>query len=438
MKKLEVGIFWFTNDLRLHDNPALNRASMLVDQLLCIYVIDRPWRVSHLYTQAGSSQNSDQFLRESLVDLHQSLKRFGQRLIVIESETVPTLNALIEQLGVTHVIRSRGAGFYENRAWNHLIKANGGVDFCSIESHTLFDETSLPFEVAALPKSFTKFKHSVSDVAPLKSISKQSYIPPPPQFESLSTDGFLDEAPSKSMIQGGEAAALIQLNDYFSSEKPMFYKEVRNNIDGWENSSKFSPWLSNGSLSVREVVAVLSEYEQAVAANESTYWIYFELLWREYFQWYARKLGSRLFSFTGIKNAIPLTSYYPERFQKWVNGSTPYPLVNACMNELKTTGYLSNRGRQIVASCLVNELAIDWRFGAAYFEQVLIDYDVASNWGNWQYLAGVGADVRSKRHFNLEKQERQFDPDRRYINLWNGDAVLEDLDSVDAVDWPIV
>jgi deoxyribodipyrimidine photo-lyase len=132
-----------------------------------------------------------------------------------------------------------------------------------------------------------------------------------------------------------------------------------------------------------------------------------------------------------------LTSFYPERFQKWIHGSTPYPLVNACMNELRDTGYLSNRGRQIVASCLVNELAMDWRYGAAYFEQALVDYDVASNWGNWQYLAGVGADTRAKRHFNLEKQTQQFDADGRYIRLWDGDKDLQPLDSVDAADWPI-
>ena len=101
-------------------------------------------------------------------------------------------------------------------------------------------------------------------------------------------------------------------------------------------------------------MSVLSEYEENIVANESTYWIYFELLWREYFQWYAHKNGSALFSLMGIKRLSPLTSFYPERFQKWVNGATPYPLVNACMNELRETGYLSNRGRQIVASCLVN------------------------------------------------------------------------------------
>ena len=218
----------------------------------------------------------------------------------------------------------------------------------------------------------------------------------------------------------------------------MSYKQVRNAIDGWDNSCKLSPWLANGCLSVRQVMWVLSDYEKNKTANESTYWIYFELLWREYFQWYAHKNGSKLFSLSGIKSLSHLTCYYPERFQKWVNGSTPFPIVNACMNELRKTGYLSNRGRQIVASCFVNELAMDWRYGAAYFEQVLIDYDVASNWGNWQYLAGVGADTRDKRHFNLEKQTQQFDPKSRYIKQWNGETNLQELDSVDATDWPII
>jgi deoxyribodipyrimidine photo-lyase len=107
------------------------------------------------------------------------------------------------------------------------------------------------------------------------------------------------------------------------------------------------------------------------------------------------------------------------------------------MKELKATGFLSNRGRQIVASCFINELSMDWRYGAAYFESVLIDYDLASNWGNWQYLAGVGADPRDKRHFNLEKQTQQFDPNGQYIQRWQANNNLTPLDSVDAADWPI-
>jgi deoxyribodipyrimidine photo-lyase len=138
-----------------------------------------------------------------------------------------------------------------------------------------------------------------------------------------------------------------------------------------------------------------------------------------------------------VKSTPPLTSFYAERFQKWCKGNTPFPLVNASMNQLSRTGYISNRARQIVASCLVNELDLDWRYGAAYFEQQLLDYDVAVNWGNWQYLAGVGADPRGQRHFNLEKQAQLFDPAGDYVKQWQGQKTLSCLDSLDAADWPL-
>ncbi len=213
---------------------------------------------------------------------------------------------------------------------------------------------------------------------------------------------------------------------------------MRNELDGWENSTKLSPWLANGSLSARYVLQELRAYEQRVTTNDSTYSIFFELLWRDYFQWYAHRHAKHLFLFTGGKRRKPSTGYYPERYRKWCAGNTPYPIVNACMKQLNETGYMSNRGRQIVASCLLNELHSDWRCGAAYFEQQLIDYDVASNWGNWQYLAGVGPDPRGKRHFDLEKQTRKYDPDGVFIRKRQDQFGHKQLDSVDAADWPIM
>ena len=436
MKQHKTGIFWFTNDLRLHDNPALMRAASSVDALLCIYVIDYRWRSSSQYPKVSANQNQTQFLRESLIDLDSNLKTIGQRLMIVESEALPILTRLINQLDASDVFRSDNVGWYENLDWVELKNANVATNFHSADSHTLFDLGMLPFTLAELPASFTKFKNAVIEVESSKPIATLSYFPVPPTIDYPDVN-WLESDCGSNPFRGGETSGLAHLSRYFASEKPMFYKEVRNAIDGWDNSTKLSPWLANGCLSAREVMSALADYEKNITANESTYWIYFELLWREYFQWYAHKNGSKLFSFGGIKKVSPLTSYYPERFQKWINGSTPYPLVNACMNELRETGYLSNRGRQIVASCFVNELAMDWRYGAAYFELALIDYDVASNWGNWQYLAGVGADARDKRHFNLEKQTQQFDPEGRYISLWNGDANLQTLDSVDAADWPI-
>jgi deoxyribodipyrimidine photo-lyase len=144
-----------------------------------------------------------------------------------------------------------------------------------------------------------------------------------------------------------------------------------------------------------------------------------------------------MFAFKGINDKKLLTSFYPQRFKQWCNGKTPYPIVNACIHQLNKTGYLSNRGRQIVASCLVNELQIDWRCGAAYLEQQLIDYDVASNWGNWQYIAGVGCDPRGGRHFSLQKQAQSYDPKGVFIKKWGGVESTGSLDYIDAADWPI-
>ena len=203
-----------------------------------------------------------------------------------------------------------------------------------------------------------------------------------------------------------------------------------------------SVFLSIGSLSAKTLWHKIEQFEQDVTANESTYWLKFELLWREYFQWWALEHSHRLFNFTGVMQRNSLTSFYPHRFQMWCHGRTEYALVNACMNQLRSTGFMSNRGRQIVASCLVHDLKVDWRYGAAFFQQHLLDYDVASNWGNWQYIAGVGSDPRGGRHFNIAKQTQIYDPDHQFINKWtiNSNHKSEPLqkDVVDAADWPIV
>ena len=234
------------------------------------------------------------------------------------------------------------------------------------------------------------------------------------------------EVNPQSQFKGGETSAIEHLNSYFESDAPSIYKETRNTLDDWTHSTKFSAWLANGSLSVKVLLNRLRQYEREMVANDSTYWIWFELLWREYFYWYADVHQKQLFTFQGISSHKPTTLYdnrsgkapKEQRLIQWQQGETAYPIVNACMKQLNSTGYMSNRGRQIVASAFIHELGLDWRYGATYFEQQLIDYDVASNWGNWQYLAGVGADPRGCRQFNLSKQTQQHDPKNEFIDRW--------------------
>ncbi len=131
-------------------------------------------------------------------------------------------------------------------------------------------------------------------------------------------------------------------------------------------------------------------------------------------------------------------TFEPRAFARWCQGDTDYPLVNALMRQLLATGWMSNRGRQLAASCLVNELGLDWRYGAAFFERHLVDYDVASNYGNWQYIAGVGCDPRGGRHFDLAAQARQHDPDGVFTHKWEGFRPAQPHYATDAADWPIV
>lgn len=509
-----TGIFWFTNDLRLHDQRALLEASQQVESLACIYILDHRHHLIHNHKREeahlniqkidlgnhkiekshdstlikknsidqqkyiwSADENSSfghakqQFLYESLTSLAQSLSELNQELVILTGSPKNIINELIDEISADKVFRSNNPGNYENTIWKELKSQNikrkssliqNKVSFTSIDTHTLFDRSDLTFKINDLADSFSKFKKVVSHYTISKPLKKIDWLPAPPNNLPLSIsleDSVFFKRPSlhteskankhielsdkpedhtsKNKVNGGENFGLTHLSSYFSGSYPSSYKKTRNELDGWTSSTKFSFWLANGTLSPKKIIASLKDFEHQKIENESTYWILFELLWREYFQWYAHKFDYKLFVHKGIKKTKPLTSFYNERYQRWRSGSTSYPLINALMKQLNATGYMSNRGRQIVASCFVHELQLDWRFGAAYFERHLIDYDVASNWGNWQYLAGVGADPRGHRRFDIQKQTQQYDPHNIFIDKWKGEVSLHPNDSVDAADWPI-
>lgn len=438
----KVGIVWFDKDLRLHDNPSLLKAADNCDQLICVYCFDPNWLLPNRYGLTSFSANRLRFLNQSLIELDSNLRKIGQKLVICYQHPIKTLVDLINRYQVCALYRNRSFGYYENWIWNELQKRVTLVRFEQSDVNTLFNQLQLDSVLDNFPKHFNQFRHQVEHLPVATPLDSPDQLPPIVSVELSSSNTnpfFTQERYEAGLIpfNGGESHALCQLESYFAESLPSNYKSVRDQLDGWNNSTKFSPWLSNGCLSIRQLYSALKAYEAEKGENESTYWIYFELLWREFFQWNAYNHGAKIFHFKGVKSSPPLTSFYPERFQKWCHGNTPYPLVNACMHQLNSLGFMSNRGRQIVASCLVNELGLDWRYGAAYFEQQLIDYDVAVNWGNWQYLAGVGADPRGQRHFNLDKQAELFDKDGQFVKSWHGETTVHSLDSVDAADWPI-
>ena len=433
---LKKGIYWFTADLRLDDNPALKIAAEAMDQLIFVYCIDTSARLSHLQVGPNISQNRQVFISESLHCLNEQLQDLGQHLVVIKN-TQSEMSQLIDDHGISHIYRNSDQHALDSAEWLKIQSNHPQINFSEVSNNRLFRSEQFPFEFSELPDSFSKFRRKAEKLKIDFPLSPPNYLPPP-----LTDPISWSKQPSQAtgaqpLFKGGEIEGVRHMENYFLSDLPSTYKQTRNGLDGMDYSTKFSPWLAQGCLSARRIIHRLNQYEDEVVSNDSTYWIYFELLWREYFQWYAEKYGEQMIAFSGIKDRSPNTSFYPERFQKWCQGTTPYPLVNACMKQLKATGYMSNRGRQLVASCFVHELSLDWRYGAAYMEQQLVDFDLGSNWGNWQYLAGVGADPRGHRQFDLNKQTQIYDPKQQFINHWQGHTDNFPLDSTDPSDWPI-
>ncbi len=450
-----ISILWFTNDLRVYDNLSVVRAANSKRPLLCLFNFDPSWLRPNRLNSISLGAARHKFLIESLINLDRQLNQLGQHLMVVSEQPDHLMQRLDREFAIESVYYSNQPGINEKRLWQRLQTNYPGIHFVGSHTNTLFAPENLPFDIENLPASFSKFRKVTEAQMIHKPLPAPDYLPPfvttqIPWLKQLPLPKPADTNTNKLQFnsenndqthlhnfRGGQTAGHAHLDNYFATKAALTYKETRNQLEGKYSSTGFSPWLANGCLSPRTVIAKLKKFELNHGANESTYWIFFEMLWREYFQWYAHAHGPKLFQFKGITGKPARKCFYGERYQRWCHGNTPFPLVNALMNQLNATGYLSNRGRQIAASAFIHEMQLDWRYGAAYFEQQLIDYDVGSNWGNWQYIAGVGADPRGGRHFNLEKQQQQFDPNQVFIKRWGGETRDQTLDSVDAADWPI-
>jgi deoxyribodipyrimidine photo-lyase len=195
-----------------------------------------------------------------------------------------------------------------------------------------------------------------------------------------------DDPRAVMRFSGGEDAALSRLQQWmFDDDNLKSYFEVRNGLMGEGYSSKLSPWLANGCISSRYVYYESKRYEaERNIINKSTYWITFELLCRDFFRLMCSKYGDRVFHLGGANGdgRRRMWSRSADAIRRWKEGYTGIPMVDANMRELLLTGWMSNRGRQIVASYLVHNLNVDWRIGADHFESCLLDHDVASNYGN--------------------------------------------------------
>jgi deoxyribodipyrimidine photo-lyase len=421
-------LIWLRNDLRLHDHQPLNAALKKKARPIMVYCLDPRQFGPAAFGFAKTGAFRSQFLIESLANLRENLQKLGSDLVIRLGLPEDILPGLVAETKASAVYFHEEVGSEEVQV-ELAMEALVGVECYAYWGHTLYSLDDLPFDVMDVPELFTKFRKTVESEADIeRAILAPKQLPPLPEglepgpLPTLADLNVTAIAPSKLAVlpfKGGESAGIDRIKTYFwKNDCLRTYKETRNGMLGADYSSKFSPWLALGCLSPKYIYGEVLKYEEERVENESTYWMVFELLWRDYFRFICRKHGNEVFKKTGLRREWLPWQDDPVRFDLWKTGMTGFPLVDANMRELAATGFMSNRGRQNVASFLTKNLGIDWRQGAAYFESVLIDYDVCSNWGNWNYSAGVGNDARGFRFFNITKQAKDYDPTGAYVKHW--------------------
>lgn len=448
-------IYWLRNDLRLHDNLALllatRRAREQGGWLLPVYLHDPAQQVATRWGFVRMGRHRHAFLAQALQDLGQQLAVLGSGLLQLQGRPAKLLPELAQRLGATRLVCEEIPAPEEEAEVQALRDAGLGVE--TVWQSSLIDPADLPFAPEAVPDTFTTFRQqleraAVREAVPLPAPGALPHWPTslaatlavaasglpvvnaPADLAWLASAAARPDLPApaadprssfpyaEAAWQGGERAALAHLARYCARGLPHRYKDTRNGLAGLDYSSKFSPWLATGALSARQAMAAIRAFEAERGANEGSYWLWFELLWRDHFRWLQRKHGRRFYAARGLSDQ-PLPAHHARGFLRWTEGRTGDALVDAGMRELAATGYLSNRLRQNVASYLVHDLGGDWRAGAAWFESQLIDYDCCSNQGNWLYIAGRGTDPRGGRRFNTHRQAQDYDRDGAYRQLWS-------------------
>jgi len=427
-------IVWFRQDLRIHDNVALSEAISHADSIIPVFVFDS--RVFMGKTPNGFAKTEKyraKFIIESVADLSKSLEKLGSRLIIRIGKPEEEIYDIALQEKTTMVYCNRERTQEELEVQDKLEEKlwSIGQEIRYSRGKLLYHTQDLPFPVTHTPDIFTQFRKEVEKMVPIREPipTPSSALTPPsetidsaplPSIQTFGHEGFDTDPRGVLDFRGGETAALERLDYYlFQSKNISTYRDTRNGMIGGDYSSKLSPWLAQGCISPKTIYQQIKKYEAQYGSNKSTYWLYFELMWRDFFRLIAKKHKNLIFKKGGTRNELnkPLIND-KSLLNVWISGKTGVPLIDANMRELAQTGFMSNRGRQIVASFLVNDLHVNWKWGAEYFESFLIDYDVASNWGNWNYIAGVGSDPRENRYFNILSQASKYDAKGNYVKLW--------------------
>ncbi len=428
-KLLDVSLVWYRNDLRVKDHIGLTKAIDSNRQVVAYYNFNPELFKLSNWGFKRTDRFRSKFLIESVIELQKELKKLNISLIIDNRSDERNLLEIIKKLNVKEIFVQREWTRDEVNEENKIFdKFNSNIKVNYSFDQFLYHPNDLKKKIDDIPNVFSLFRKKCEKdlkVRTLKDnprkLESKNRLPMEYKIPSLNQLGFKDfnvDKRSSFPFKGGTKSGIERVNNYFwETKKLSFYKNTRNGLIGIDYSSKLSSWLANGSLSPKMIYWEIKKYENQVIRNQSTYWLVFELIWRDYFKYISMKYRDKIFNIKGILNRKYNWNNSKNDVSDWVNGKTKESFVNSNMLELKNTGWMSNRGRQNVASYFSKELKLDWRIGAAYFESMLIDYDVHSNYGNWMYVSGVGNDPRDRK-FNVKWQSEKYDANMKYQNLW--------------------
>ncbi len=402
-EKSQISIFWFRRDLRLFDNAALWMSLKSKNSTLPIFIFDK----NILEKLKNKKDPRLLFIHQEVLNLKTELEKLGSSLLIFYKTPKEAFEELLSKYEIKTVFTNRDYEPYaqkrDKEIFDFLQKNN--VEFKGAKDQVIFEKSEIVKDDKKPYTVFTpyskKWKSVVNDFY-LKSYPSEKYQQnflkcapfPSPTLQELGFENFDYQLFPDRKID------LEKITDY----------EKNRDFPAIKGTSRLSLHLRFGTVSIRQLCRI--------AILQSHKWLD-ELIWREFYQMIIYH-----FPHSAEKSFKPKYEKInwqndEEYFQKWCDGETGYPIVDAGMRELNTTGFMHNRVRMVVASFLTKHLLIDWRLGEKYFAEKLLDYDLASNVGGWQWVVGSGCDAAPYfRVFNPDSQMQRFDPDKIYIKKW--------------------
>ena len=401
--KNPISIFWFRRDLRLEDNVGLYNALRGKNPVLPIFIYD-----TDIISDLPKNDARISFISDCLQKIRQELQQSGSDLAIYHGQPMTIFKNILASYNVQNVITNHDYEPYAlaRDAEIKTMLSEEGIGFYTYKDQVIFEKNEIvkadgtPYVVYTPYMKSWKAKFS-------KEVHLKQYNPHP-LFGNLFQQKSL---PNMHLDAMGFETSNIKVPDYNLSADTIQNYELTRNFPALDSTSHLGPHLRFGTVSIRRVI------QKAIAAKNEVFWQ--ELIWREFFMQILWHFPETIHNAFRKKYDRIMWRNNEAEFTAWKNGRTGYPLVDAGMRQLNETGYMHNRVRMLVASFLCKHLLIDWRWGEAYFAEKLLDYELASNIGNWQWAAGCGVDAAPYfRIFNPTTQIEKFDRNYIYIRKW--------------------